>query len=384
MQVAGAGPAAGQGGAAEPSPSPTATIPGTAQAARVPSSAPGTPEPGTPEPGAALPGTPQVTRSPSPARRAGSGPRHAVRTSQQASRNGFAPTGSVDAGAAPGGLARRSRAQGRVRWELLRNLIRKDLKVKYKGSTLGFAWSLANPLLLLVVYTFLFQVVFKAGVPRFGIYFLAGMLVWNAFAGSVSSACGSVIGNANLVKKVRFPLPVLPLSAVGFAAVHFVLQLLVLVAVVLALGYPLLGGGLLLLVPAGLVALVFTIGMSMLVSALSVRFKDTPHLIEVALVAWVWLNPMVYAFGLIRNHLHEYTWVYLLNPMAIVVATFQRAIYVTPTAKKPDGSTLEVLADPGYLFYLKHLGVAGLISLGVLGLGVWVFRKLQADFAEDL
>nr|WP_307874590.1 ABC transporter permease [Frankia nepalensis] len=297
-----------------------------------------------------------------PPRRPGSGPRHA----------------------ADGPLARRSRAQSRVRWELLASLIRKDLKVKYKGSTLGFAWSLANPLLLLVVYTFVFQVVFKSGVPRFGIYFLAGLLVWNAFAHSVATACGSVVGNANLVKKVRFPLPVLPLSAVGFAAVHFVLQLLVLVVLIAALGYPLLGGGLLLLVPAGAVALVFTIGMAMLVSALSVRFKDTPHLVEVALMGWMWLNPMVYAFGMIQDRLQEYTWLYLLNPMAIVVATFQRALYIDATTTKADGSTLRILADPGYAFYLEHLAAAGAVSLAVLGLGIWVFRKLQADFAEDL
>jgi ABC-2 type transport system permease protein len=332
----------------------------------------------TPVPSGATPPQPGLAsiRQPPPARRPGAGPRHSART---------AGPGSVEPGRSPGALNRRSRAQGRVRWELLRNLIRKDLKVKYKGSTLGFAWSLANPLLLLVVYTFVFQVVFKSGVPRFGVYFLAGMLVWNAFAGSVASACGSVIGNANLVKKVRFPLPVLPLSAVGFAAVHFVLQLLVLFAVVLALGYPLFGGGLVLLIPAGAVALVFTTGMSMLVSALSVRFKDTPHLIEVALMAWVWLNPMVYAFGLIQSRLHEYTWIYLLNPMAVVVATFQRAIYVKDVSiSRADGTSEHVLADPGYLFYLKHLGIAGLISLAVLAFGTWVFRKLQADFAEDL
>jgi ABC-2 type transport system permease protein len=301
------------------------------------------------------------TRTAPPARRPGSGPAH---------RAGGAPS-------------RRSRAQSRVRLELLLNLIRKDLKVKYKGSTLGFAWSLANPLLLLVIYTFIFQVVFKSGVPRFGVYFLSGMLVWSAFAGSVANACGSVVGNANLVKKVRFPLPVLPLSAVGFAAIHFVLQLLVLFVVVLALGYPLFGGGLLLLVPAGAVALVFTIGMALLVSALSVRFRDTPHLIEVALMSWQWLVPMVYRFSLIRGRLHEYTWIYLLNPMADVVMTFQRAIYITPTAKI-NGQTQAVLADPGYTFYLKHLGIAGLISLAVLAFGAWVFRKLQADFAEDL
>ncbi|WP_007517746.1 ABC transporter permease [Pseudofrankia sp. EUN1h] len=383
MQLAGAGPAADPGGAAGASPAPSPLT--TATPPPSPSASP-TPDESSPTP--AFSPTPRPTPTPTPTRRSGAGPRHAARNSPQASRSAFAGPGETPGpdgtGGAPGALAKRSRAQSRVRWELLRNLIRKDIKVKYKGSTLGFAWSLANPLLLLVVYTFVFQVVFKSGVPRFGIYFLSGLLIWNAFAGSVSTACGSVVGNANLVKKVRFPLQVLPLSAVGFAAVHFVLQLLVLLVLTLALGYPLIGGGLLLLVPAGAVALVFTIGMSMLVSALSVRFKDVPHLVEVALMAWIWLNPMVYAFGLIQQRLHEYTWIYELNPMAVVVMAFQRAIYVDATATKPDGSQLQVLADPGYLYYLERLAMAGTISLGVLVLGVWVFRKLQADFAEDL
>ncbi|WP_243407320.1 ABC transporter permease [Frankia canadensis] len=279
-------------------------------------------------------------------------------------------------------LARRSRAQTKVRWELLRNLVRKDLKVKYKGSSLGFAWSLANPLLILVVYTFVFQIVLKSQVPRFGIYLMSGLLIWNAFSGSVSAACGSVVANANLVKKVRFPLAVLPLSAVGFAAVHFLLQLLVLFVVILILGYSLLGPELLLLVPAGAVALTFTIALSLLVSSLNVRYRDTSHLLDVALLAWFWVNPMVYAFGLIQDRLHEWTWVYLLNPMAVVVVSFQRAIYDPPPGNRAGPTT--VLADMGYRFYLEHLAIAGFISLVLLWVGLHVFRTMQADFAEDL
>lgn len=293
-----------------------------------------------------------------------------------------APHGEPNHAADPSRLARRSRAQTKVRWELLRNLVRKDLKVKYKGSSLGFAWSLANPMLLLVVYTFVFQVVLKSGIPRFGIYLMSGMLIWNAFSGSVSSACGSVVANANLVKKVRFPLAVLPLSAVGFAAVHFLLQLLVLFVVILGLGYHLLGPNLLLLLPAGAVALVFTIAMSLLVSALNVRYRDTSHLLDVALLAWFWLNPMVYAFGLIQNQLGEWTWVYLLNPMAVVIISFQRAIYDAPANNSTGKSA--ILAHDGYGFYLEHLAIAGAISAVLLLIGMRVFRTMQADFAEDL
>ncbi len=280
-------------------------------------------------------------------------------------------------------LDRRSRAQTRVRWELLRNLIRKDLKVKYKGSTLGFAWSLANPLLLMAVYYVVFQVILPGRIPNFAIYLMSGLLIWNAFSGSVSGACGSVVYNANLVKKVRFPLPVLPLSAVGFALVHFVLQLGVLFVVIAALQYNFFGLQLLLVFPAFVVALIFTTALSMLVAALNVRYRDTQHLLDVALLAWFWLNPIVYNMDLIRQHLHSYTWIYFLNPMATVAATFQRAIYKHPYATINKHRTL-ILADPGYTWYLEHLAIVGVPSLLLLWFSYRVFTRLQADFAEDL
>src|SRR4051794_1713401 len=280
-------------------------------------------------------------------------------------------------------LERRNRAQTRLRWELLRNLVRKDLKVKYKGSTLGFAWSLMNPLLLLAVYYVVFQLILKGRIPDFAIYLMSGLLIWNAFSGGVSGAATSVVGNANLVKKVRFPLPVLPLSAVGFALVHFVLQMVVLVAVVLVLGHSILGWQLLLAIPALAVALLLTVGLSLLVAALNVRYRDTQHLLEVALLAWFWLNPIVYDVGLVRAQLGSLTGLYWLNPMANVVVTMQRAIYKQPYVDTAQGKTL-ILADPGYVWYLEHLGISLAMGLVLLVLGLRSFRRRSADFAEEL
>jgi ABC-2 type transport system permease protein len=278
----------------------------------------------------------------------------------------------------------RARAQGRVRWELLAGLVRKDLKVKYQGSVLGFLWSLANPLVVLVVYTFVFQVVLKTGIPQFGFYLLSGLLIWNAFAGAVGTATGAVVGNAGLVKKVRFPLSVLPLAAVGFALVHFALQLLVLlVALTVSGNTDFAGPHLLLAVPAIGVAVLFTVALAFLVAGLNVRYRDTQHVVEVALMAGFWVNPIVYSVSLVRNVLepHGLFWSYFLNPMAGVVTAMQRALYArNPTL--PNGST--VLADDGYAFYLEKLGLGALVSAGVLVLGLTVYRRLSADFAEEL
>ena len=280
-------------------------------------------------------------------------------------------------------LERRNRAQTRLRWELLRNLVRKDLKVKYKGSTLGFAWSLANPLLLMTVYYVVFQLILKGRIPAFAIYLMSGLLIWNAFSTAVQGAATSVVGNANLVKKVRFPLPVLPLSAVGFAIVHFVLQMLVLVVVVAVTGHDIIGWQLLLAIPAMAVALLFTVALSLLVAALNVRYRDTQHLLEVALLAWFWLNPIVYDIGLVRDKLGSLMFIYWLNPMSNVVVTMQRAIYKTPyVGTGPDRQL--ILADPGYVWYLEHLLITLVMGALLFVIGLRSFRKRSADFAEEL
>ncbi len=274
--------------------------------------------------------------------------------------------------------------RGRVRWELLAQLVRKDLKVKYQDSTLGFLWSLANPLLLFAVYTFVFQVVFKSGIPNFGVYLMSGLLIWTAFQASVQGAAGSVTGNAGLVRKVPFPLPVLPLSAVGFAGVHFVLQTAVLFIVMLAIGFPFVGLSLFLLLPAVAVAVVFATALGMIVAALNVRYRDTAHLVEVTMIAWFWLNPIVYGSGLIRDRTHEWFWVYMLNPMAPVIGACQRAIYRRAYYVDGTGHQKLLLEDPGIVFYLKWLGVALAVSLILLALGRRLFARMSGDFAEEL
>jgi ABC-2 type transport system permease protein len=276
----------------------------------------------------------------------------------------------------------RAAAQSRVRLELLTELVRKDLKVKYKNSTLGFIWSLANPLLYLAVFTLVFTQLLDNGIQAFPVLFMSGFLVWNFFNLTTMSGTGSVVGNANLVRKVRFPRVVLPLASVGFAGVHLVLQLGVLLALLAVFYRDAFGPQLVLLVPALAVVTVFATAMALLASALNVRFRDVEHLLEVILLAWFWLTPIVYPVTFVRDQLAGSPWLfrlYMANPMAGVVTAMQRAIYVHPVAGGRD-----ILPSGGYGFYLTWLGVAGAIALVLLALGLWTFRRLQADFAEEL
>jgi ABC-2 type transport system permease protein len=280
----------------------------------------------------------------------------------------------------------RGAAQSRVRLELLTELVRKDLKVKYKNSALGFIWSMANPLLYLAVFSLVFNVLLPNGVPSFAVLFMAGFLVWNFFNLATLTATGSVVGNANLVRKVRFPRVVLPLSSVGFSGVHFLLQLLVLFAVLVPFYPAAFGPQLWLLVPALAVAVTVAVAMSLLASALNVRYRDVEHLLEITLLAGFWLTPIVYPVTVIRDRVAGHGWLfdlYMASPMTAVVVAMQRAIYVHPVVTV-DGQPRQILPADGYGFYLTWLGVAGAVALVLLAVGLWTFRRLQADFAEEL
>jgi ABC-2 type transport system permease protein len=281
---------------------------------------------------------------------------------------------------------RRAVAQNRIRWELLSQMVRTSLKVKYQGSALGFAWSLANPLLMLGIYYVIFTKVFKNPAPDFHVYLMAGLLAFTAFSQGVGNASGSVTANAGLVKKVHFPLMVLPLSGVGFALVQLALQLPVLLVIALISGVNFFGPPLLLIVPALALLVVFATALGILTAALNVRFRDTSHFVEIAMLIWFWLNPVLYPAGLVKTELdkHDLFWAYFLNPMATVVSTIQRAIYQTPYYVDRDGTRQLILVDPGYAFYFRNLLIGFAIAGALLLLARSVFNRLQADFAEEL
>jgi ABC-2 type transport system permease protein len=271
-------------------------------------------------------------------------------------------------------------AQTRLTLALVNQLVRKDLKVKYQGSSLGFMWSLANPLLQMVIYTFVFSVVMKSEIERFGFFLMSGLLVWNFFSMGVTGSSMSILANAGLVKKVPFAHSALPIASIGFAGVQVVLQLGVLLVALVVSGDPPWRPELLLLIPATIVLLVLTTGLGLFVAATTVRFKDTRHLLEVAMFAWMWLTPIIYPASLVHSRLADWLWLYYLNPMSGIVVAYQRALY--GVAYGHDGSLLSASAAPS--FYLKVLGLGFVVSVLVLALGVTQFRRLSQDFAEDL
>jgi ABC-2 type transport system permease protein len=260
--------------------------------------------------------------------------------------------------------------------ELLLNLVRLELKAKYKASALGFAWSLLNPAMYLVVFYIAFDVILGAGIPRFPIYLLSGLLVWNFFTAALNSGTGSVVANSGLVKKVWFPREILPLASVGAALVHFFLQLLVLIAALALVRHP-IGWAELPLLPLALFDLILLAsGLVLLLSAANVYLRDMAHFVELALLAWFWITPIVYPFSQLTKAIGGRAAIALLNPVTPIVLTFQRALY---------GEFGHVM-DPNLsaTWYLRNLLIVTTGALILAAVAMRVFNRLEGNLAEEL
>lgn len=262
--------------------------------------------------------------------------------------------------------------------ELLLNLVRLELKAKYKASALGFAWSLLNPAMYLVVFYVAFDVILGGGIPRFPVYLLSGLLVWNFFTAALNAGTGSVVAGAGLVKKVWFPREILPLASVGAALVHFFLQLLVLIAALVVLRHP-VGWAEMPLLPLALVDLILlAAALSLLFSVANVYLRDMAHFVELALLAWFWVTPIIYPFTQLKTALHGHTVVALFNPVTPIVLTFQRALY------GEFGDPPVIPADLTFTWYLRNLAIVTVGVLVVLTIALRVFSRLEGNLAEEL
>lgn len=209
--------------------------------------------------------------------------------------------------------------------QLIRSLVAKDLKLKYRGSVLGFLWSLVSPLLMLGVYTLAFKYILDIRTEGFVFLLLLGILAWNFFVGSLVMSTGAIVDNAGLLKSVLFPRAVLPISSVMFNFAQYVLTAAVLVPAMIAVyGVPVTP--LFVLYPVFLfLQLVFVTGLALALSAAAAHLRDTRHLLDIALQALFWMTPIVWSF---KEHVPG-PWkpLVLLTPMSPFVVAYQRILY---------------------------------------------------------
>ncbi len=248
--------------------------------------------------------------------------------------------------------------------ELVRNLVVRDLKLRYRNSALGFLWCLLNPLLMMVVFTIVFTVLLTSNtIQHFPVFILIGILAWNLHTTALLGAINSIVANGSLVQKVYFPREVLPISTVLSNTVNFLLSLIVLFVMIAVYQIP-ISATLLLLPLVIVVQVIFTIGVAFILSALNVYYRDTATIIETLMLAWFFLTPIFYR---IEDVFPVYSrWMYILNPPASFIAAYRDILYY------------------GGMTNLDFFSRTAATSVAVFLVGYLLFRRLSPSFSEAL
>ena len=246
--------------------------------------------------------------------------------------------------------------------ELIKNLVISDLKTKYSSSVLGFAWSMLNPLLMMLVLYFVFSNVFKMTQEHFALYLLIGITGWRFFAFGTSIAMSSIVGKASLVTKIFIPREILTLSVVLSALISSLLEFLVLIPLMIIFGV--IPSLTILLFPL-LHILFFPIiyGIALGLASLYVYYRDLNQIWEVLLQIGFFLSPIVYPLSLIPE---KYKFYYMLNPVTRLIEMYRDVLLV------------------GKIPSLMDFGLVIMFGIVLFISGSWIFRKLSPRFAEEI
>lgn len=256
--------------------------------------------------------------------------------------------------------------------QLLKSLVQRDLEARYKGSILGNWWPLVNQLSQLLIYTYVFSIVLKVklslhGLPEnnftFGMWLYAGLLPWGAFTAGFTQSAASVISQPNLVKKIVFPLALLPLVPVCSAFIESSVGLMLLILIVGLFSHT-VHLSLFLLPIVWLPQVLLTAGLGYLAAGFTVFLRDIPQGLGVLTNLWLYLTPVVYPASVIPEEWR--TWVFWLNPLAAIVELYRDIV-------------LE-----GQIKHWAEWGIASLISVIIFYLGFWSYRQLRPAFADVL
>jgi lipopolysaccharide transport system permease protein len=263
--------------------------------------------------------------------------------------------------------------------ELIENLVIRDLKVRYKNSVLGFLWSLVNPLLLMLVFTTVFTVMLPNWqVPNFPVFILCALLPWNFFSASLMGSIHSISGNGHLIKKVYFPAEILTISTVISNLVNLLLALPVLFVFMILFGVPLTMS--LLYLPLIIVVQVaFTLGIAFILATMNVFYRDTGMIMDVMLQAWFFVTPIFYPIEILPEWamvlnlaLPVRRLVYILNPMASIIASYRSVLYGFPDGSPPTAPALD---------FFMRTAVTALLCLAA---GYLFFSRFSRRFAEEV
>lgn len=246
--------------------------------------------------------------------------------------------------------------------ELLKTNIKKEIRGKYKGSWLGVLWTFLNPLLMLAVYAFVFPYILRVNVDNYTIFMIVALIPWNFFTTAIQSGTGSVVANGNILKKVYFPREIIPISITTSQLVNFLITCIIMAVFIIfsgvgfsvhALLFPLLV----------LIQYVLILGLTFILSALTVFVRDIDHFVSVILMLGFYATPIVYQGEMLPKKFQIFL---KLNPMAQLVEAYRSILYYH---RLPD---------------MTMLVVWGLGSVALLVVGYLIFKKLEKSFVEEL
>ncbi len=246
--------------------------------------------------------------------------------------------------------------------DLLRELIVRDMKLRYKRSLLGIAWSLMNPLAQLLVLSLVFSAMLPLDIPDYPSFLFTGLLAWNWFQTSLSAATGAIVDNRELIRRPGFSVMILPVVTVASNFIHYLLALPILLLFLLANG---VAPGVSILTLPGIFAaqFLFTLSLAYLVATLHVTFRDTQYLLGIVLMLGFYLSPVFYDAGTIPE---RFRMIYRLNPMAVLIDAYRQVLL------------------KGRLPEMSELLVLGLASAGLLWVSYRIFANASVRFAEEL
>lgn len=252
--------------------------------------------------------------------------------------------------------------------ELLWNLTRKELKVRYRGSILGIFWSLLNPMIMTLVYTFVFSIVLGSTTKDFPIFLLSGLIPWNFLASSLNVGIDSIVGNSHLINKIKFPREILPLSIIFSNFINFLLELVAFFILLIFMGYKFYK--LLYLLPLIILIQIFlVIGATLLVSSINVYFRDTKHILNIFMLIWFFATPIIYNIGIVPE---KFRYLMIVNPMTVFTILYRNIFYYVNFPAQ-----LEFLS-------LRTLLLCLSLSIAILLFGYYLFNKLSPRFAEEI
>jgi ABC-2 type transport system permease protein len=264
---------------------------------------------------------------------------------------------------------------------LLKLLVRKEIQVRYRGSVLGLLWSYLKPLLQFLVYFVALGIFLdlQRATPNYAIYLFAGIVLVNFFTEALGNATRSIVENRDLIRKIYLPRALFPVATVWVSAVHFFPQMVVLVSACLIVGWTPTFLQIALAVVAFFIVAVLATGLGLLFGAANVYFRDSENIVDMILMIVTWASPVLYVWSMVQSALGPWFVLYQLNPITVAVELFHWAFWY-PTLSADE---LSLGALPPDLLTL-WLPVAVLVSLVVMIIGQTTFRRLSANFAQEL